>query len=94
MKDVNTVRTALLAALPAGTPTSELVMAQVDRAAELSVLAARLRQKALAGRRTDLDRVMRLENLVSRLLRSLNLDKLPKPAPVKFPWLARGAAGS
>ena len=46
MKDVNTVRTALLEALPAGTPTSELVMAQIARAAELSVLAARLRHSS------------------------------------------------
>jgi len=48
MTNVNEVRAALLAALATGT-MRELVLAQVDKATELTVLAARLRQKALAG---------------------------------------------
>jgi hypothetical protein len=94
MDNLNELRQALLAALPAES-TTDIVRAQVDRLAELMALAARLRQQALVARRIDIEKLMRLENLVSRLLRSLGLDKPPKPAPM-LPWqvLARKAEQS
>jgi hypothetical protein len=80
------IRAALLAALPEG--GNALHSEEVSRLAELRLAAELLRAKLINGRRTDVEKLIRLEGLVNRLSRSLGLDRPPKPAPVKFPWIA------
>ena len=58
---------------------------QVQRAAELTVICQRMRARALAGRRVDLNKVLKAENLLGRLLRQLGLDRPPKER-VRMPW--------
>jgi hypothetical protein len=58
------------------------VFESLKRVAELEVLAAQLRQRALRHEQIDLLALNRLEGVVRRQRRALNLDGLPpEPAP-------------
>lgn len=53
---------------------------RIRRLAELMVTAETLLAKAIAGKRTDLAALVKVENLCSRQMRELGLDKPRKPA--------------
>jgi hypothetical protein len=72
----------LEAALPA--PVDPLSARKIIRLAELLLIGETIRHKAIAGRKADLDRLVKIENSAARLSRELGLDEPRKPAAPKI----------
>ena len=73
-------RARLLAAL--GSRSDPLTLARVDELAQLRVIAAEMRAKALVGTVTvDTDRIAKLQHTIERVSRLLGLDKPREPMP-------------
>jgi hypothetical protein len=63
------IKAALLAALPKG--GNALHEEEIQRLAQLRLVAEGLRGKAIAGRRVDLERLVRIEGLINRIAKQL-----------------------
>jgi hypothetical protein len=79
---------AFVAALGGPDVVDDILLAKVQRAAELSVLAERARIAALQGEAVALDDVVRVERLAELAVRRLGIDKQQRE-PARVPLRER-----
>jgi hypothetical protein len=63
-----------------------ILMAEVQRAVDMTQMAERMRKRALQGEAIDVGELVRLEGAVSRVIRSLNLPAANAAAPPAQTW--------